>query len=65
MNLIQLTPENATQYIGFDILFKTRKQKIIKTILGVSDTCKTIYIDNPDLNNNLQIVSRKVYVILH
>jgi hypothetical protein len=64
MNLIQLTPENASQYIGCDILFKSRKQHVVKKILGVSETGKSIQIDHPDLKDNLQLVTRKVYVII-
>lgn len=64
MNTIRLTPANAAQYNGYEILFKTRKNHIVKRILGVSDTGKTVDIDHPDLQNTLQIVSRKVYVIL-
>jgi hypothetical protein len=63
MNLIQLTPENVSQYIGFEIIFKTRKEHVVKKILGVSDTGKSIQINHPDLKDNLQIVTRKVYVI--
>jgi hypothetical protein len=59
---IQITPENAKQYIGRDIEFKTRGQKMSKTILDVSETGKSIRIDHPDLNNTLQIVTRKVYL---
>ena len=36
--------------------------KIVKKILGINK--KSIKIDYPDLNNNLEIVSRKVYVII-
>jgi predicted AAA+ superfamily ATPase len=64
MNLMKLTPQNAFKYIGKSIIYKTRDQDDIKIINGVSATGKTIYIDNPDLNNCLQIVSRNVYVIL-
>ena len=64
MNLIQLTPDNVHQYIGNEIIFKTRKDHIVKRILGISDTGKSIMIDHPDLQNSLQIVTRKVYVIV-
>lgn len=64
MNRVRLTPENANQYVGYAIEFKTRKQTIVKKILGVSSTGKTVAIDHPDLRNNLEIVSRKVYVQL-
>jgi hypothetical protein len=64
MNLIQLTPENVSQYIGYEIIFKTRKEHVVKKILGVSETGKSIQIDHPDLKDNLQLVTRKVYVII-
>ncbi len=61
---IRLTPENAAQYIGREIVFKTRGNQITKKILGVSKTGKSIQIDHPDLNNSLEIVSRIVHVVL-
>lgn len=64
MNLVKLTPENATQYIGCEILFKTRDSHVIRRILDVADSGKSIKIDHPDLKNNLQIVTRNVYVII-
>jgi len=64
MNIIKLTPENAAQYIGKEIIFKTRNRHIVKRILGVSTTGKSIDIDHPDLGNRLQIVTRDVSVIL-
>mgnify|MGYP007047403143 CR=1 FL=1 len=62
MELIRLTQCNASKYIGSEILFKTRGIHIVKTILGVSNT--SVKIDHPDLHNQLQIVSRKVFVII-
>jgi len=62
MNLIKLSPENSSKYVGYEILFKTRGNHIVKKILGVSNT--SVKIDHPDLKNQLQIVSRKVYVII-
>jgi hypothetical protein len=64
MNTIRLTPENVFQYIGYEIIFKTRKNHIVTRINYVSPTGKTIYIKHPDLQDNLQIVSREIYVIL-
>jgi len=64
MNTIRLTPTNVFQYIGYDIIFKTRNYIVVKNILGVSDTGKTIQIDHSDLHNHLEIVSRNVHVIL-
>jgi len=63
MALIKLTPENAKKYIGKSVVFKTRKTRIVKKIISVSETGKTICIEYPDLGNNLQIVTRAVYVI--
>lgn len=64
MNTLRLTPENVFQYIGYDIIFKTRNKDIIKKIISVSDTGKSIKIDHPDLQNSLQLITRKVYVIM-
>jgi hypothetical protein len=63
-DLIKLTPENASKYLGYNILFGSRNQYITKKILAVSKTGKSIQIEHPDLKNSLEIVSRKVYVIL-
>ena len=64
MKLIRLTPENVRYYIGYEIIFKTRGDHIIKKILDISKSCKSIKIDHPDLQNSLQIVSREVHVII-
>lgn len=64
MNTIKLTTDNVFQYIGYDIIFKTRDSHIIKKIISVSKTGKSITIDHPDLKNQLEIVSRNVYVII-
>jgi hypothetical protein len=64
MELIKLTENNAINYIGYEIIFKTRNNNVIKRILGVSNSGKSIIIDEPHLNNSLQIVTRNVYVIL-
>ena len=36
MKLIRLTPENVNEYIGDEILFKTRDKYIVKLILRAS-----------------------------
>ena len=64
MNTTRLTPANASQYIGHEIIFKSRNNHVIKRINSISETGKTIYIECPDLKNCLQIATRKVYVIL-
>jgi hypothetical protein len=60
-NLVRLTPENASQYIGDGALFMSRGQYIIKEILGATEKC--IQIDHPDLKDHLQLVSRVAYVV--
>lgn len=64
MNTIRLTPENVLDYINYEIIFKSRKNHVVTRIRGVSKGGKTIKIEHPDLQNNLEIVSRKIYVIL-
>jgi hypothetical protein len=64
MSRVKLTPENVYQYIGYEIIFKSRNNYITKRIIDISNTGKTIHIEHPDLKNNLQIVTRNVYVIL-
>lgn len=62
MKLVRLTQENLNKYIGYEILFKTRGRYIIKKILGVNNT--SVKINHPDLYNQIQIISRKVYVLI-
>tara|TARA_B100000963_G_C22582389_1_gene651488 strand:+ start:373 stop:564 length:192 start_codon:yes stop_codon:yes gene_type:complete len=62
MKLIRLTSENAPKYIGYEILFKTRGNHLVKKIISVNNT--SVKIEHPDLNNQLQIVSRKIYVLI-
>lgn len=64
MNTIRLTPNNVFQYVGHEIMFKTRSNYVVKRIINVSNTGKTIKIEHPDLQNNLEIISRNVYVII-
>tara|TARA_B110000285_G_C14601658_1_gene370946 strand:- start:64 stop:306 length:243 start_codon:yes stop_codon:yes gene_type:complete len=64
MKLIRLKPENVRYYVDSEIIFKTRGKHIVKNILDVSKTGKSIKIDHSDLQNSLQIVSREVYVIV-
>ena len=61
MKLIRLTLQNASKYIGCEILFKTRGNHIVKIILGVTDTSVTI--DYPDLHNHLTL-SRRIFVLV-
>ena len=61
MELVRLTTDNASSYIGKQIQFTSRGRLHTKTILSVSPT--TVRIDHPDLNNSLDI-SRKIMVII-
>ena len=61
-NLMRLTTENASQFIGQDIIFHTRNQNVIRTIEGVSGSGRSVYIDHKDLSNNIGI-ERAVFVI--
>ena len=64
MKSLRLTPDNVRYYIDNQILFKSRGKYIVKIILDISKSGKSIKIDHPDLQNSLQIVSREVYVIV-
>lgn len=60
---IKITPENVEKYIGSQIVFKNREGNENTTvILGVSKNKKTIHVDFPELQNNLQIVTRNVFL---
>ena len=63
IKLVRLTKENVFKYVGYEIIFKTRGSHVVKRINGCSKTGKTIKIKHADLNNSLEIVSRKVYVL--
>ena len=56
----RVTQDNSHLYVGREVVFKTRGLNIIRTITRVSNSGKTIHINQPDLNNQLQVVSRKV-----
>jgi len=61
MQLVKLTSENACQYIGYNILFKSRDNYIVRKIISV--TSITVKIDYPELNNSLTL-TRKIHVII-
>ena len=58
---IRLTPKNASNYIGYKILFKSRGIDIVKKILSVSATA--VKIDHPDLRNHL-VMTRRIYILI-
>ena len=62
---VRLTPNNVFQYIGRTVIFHDKyKNSHQKRITSCSRSGKTIYIDDYDRTNNLQIVSRNVQVII-
>ena len=61
--LIQITPENAKQYIGECVTFKHDSKCIVKRIESVSETGKSIRVDCPEVENSLQIVTRNVHLL--
>jgi len=61
---IRLTPDNVSDYIGYDIRFKTRGDYITTKIKSYSQTGNSIIIDHPDLKNCLQITTRKIFVVI-
>ena len=64
MVLVRLIPDNVHNYIGYNIIFNSRGDKLVKKIISASSSGKCIKIEHPDLQNCLQIVSRKVYVVI-
>ena len=65
MYLIELTIDNVFNYIGYNILYKSRNEIKLSKINRTSSSGKTIYIDNDELNNCLEIISRNIYVIIN
>jgi len=61
MKLIRITPENASDFFGYNVIFKSRGEMLIKKILGVNKY--SIKINHPDLNNTLQIKTRKIFIL--
>ena len=62
MELVRLTRQNASEYIGYEILFKSRGIHIVKRILSVNINNTSVGIDHPDLHNRLDI-SRRIHVL--
>lgn len=62
-NLLRLTSDNAAQHIGREIQFYYKSRYVVKTLNRVSPSGKTVYIDCPDVKNNLQLATRKVYLL--
>lgn len=63
MFLIRLTQENASQYVGYSILFNSRGKLQYSRILGISDTGRSLRIQYEDLGGTLGI-KRKIYAVI-
>jgi hypothetical protein len=64
MSSIRLTPYNVQQYVGYTIVFTHNNYEIIRQIKRVSTGRKRVIIDYPPLQNNLEIMSRNIKIIL-
>lgn len=61
MKLVRLTKENANNYLGYQIIYKSRHEYKINIIDKIINS--GIKIKNIDLNNTL-VFSREIYVII-
>jgi hypothetical protein len=62
---VRLTSNNVFQYIGRTVIFHDKyNNQYQKRMRGCSRTGKTIYIEDYEITDNLQIVSRNVQVIM-
>lgn len=64
MNLIRLTSENSSRYVGHSILFNSRGKIQFSKILAVSNTGKSLTIQHQDLGGRLECVTRAIYVVM-
>ena len=66
MRLIKLNSNTVSDYIGYNILFKSHGQIMFKQILRTSNSGKTIYIDPslPHFYDHLETVHRNIYIII-
>lgn len=65
-NLIQLTQENKFDYVGYYITFGTRDIPKYKTdkIIGFTLSGIKIQDESDRYNGHLELISRKVFVII-
>lgn len=60
----RVNQQNSHHLVGKKIIYKSRNRYKFDIIKSVSTNGKTIYLtNNDDLNGNLEIISRKVYLI--
>lgn len=64
-SFVRVTPQNSHQFVGHDICFRTRGKFVYLQILEVTNSGKTARVEYPELGNHLQLVSRRVFAIVH
>lgn len=62
MNFVKLNTDNAPKFVGYNIVFKTGGQFIVKKIISASRT--SVKVDYPRLKNSLEILTRDIQVII-
>jgi hypothetical protein len=62
MNTIRLTLLNVRDFIGHKIIFIIKNKYILKEIISVSGN--SIFIEYPEINNELDITLHETYVLL-
>ena len=62
MNFVKLNTDNEPKFVGYNIVFKTGGQFIVKKIISASRT--SVKIDYPRLKNSLEILTRDIQVII-
>lgn len=63
MERVRVTVGNVGQYIGREIIFKTRGVEIVRRIMGLSRSGKAIVVEHGDLQNRLNIETRNICVL--
>ncbi len=65
MQFIKITPENAREMLGQQIVFRRKNgEKVMRTVLGVTESGKVLKIDYPRLHNEIQCVTRAIYCVV-
>ena len=64
MKFMRVTSNNVHNCIGKQIIFKTRNEYIIKKVIGASESGKSLKINHEDLDDNINVDGRQIYVIV-
>ena len=62
MNFVKLNTDNAPKFVGYNIVFKTGGQFIVKKIISASRT--SVKIDYHRLKNSLEILKKFILIWL-